>query len=80
MTIISEFRVIADPLDESIYLLAVVMHLLVYSKCRDNRYGKILPQKIHFGVQKMLKMNFLKTNWSKLIKKYINEREISKIA
>ena len=35
-----------------------------YSKCRGNRYGygKVLPQKIHFRVQKMLKMNFLKTN------------------
>jgi len=53
---------------------------LFYSKCRGNRYGKVLPQKIHFSVQKMLKMNFLKTNGSNVAKKYINERGIAKIA
>ena len=36
--------------------------LEMYSKCRGNRYGEVLRQKIHFRVQKMLKMNFLKTN------------------
>ena len=57
-------------------------HWQMYSKSRGNRYGygKVLPQKIHFRVQKMAKMNFLKTNRSNLAKKYINERGITKIA
>ena len=78
MTIISEFRVLL-PFGVSIGI-CTPRSAETYSKCRGNRYGKVLPQKIHFRVQKMAKMNFLKTNRSNLAKEYINERGITKIA
>ena len=71
MTIISEFRVEKRfvLMDENGSPTAP----REYSKCRGNRYGygKVLPQKIHFRVQKMAKMNFLKTNGSNLSKSTI---------
>ena len=51
-----------------ITLMSMISNVLLmtewYSKSRGNRYGcgKVLHQKIHFRVQKMAKMNFLKTN------------------
>ena len=61
MTIINELRLTNRDENSEESEKALRNQQEEYSKCRGNRYGKVLPQKIHFRVQKMVKKNFLKT-------------------